>query len=174
MSIRDTDTTTTNPYEGVLPLWAYKVSLAYAKRLGYRQDQIDDALQEIAIKYSAFRFDHTRDTGASERTAQIALIRNTLLQIRRNQIRYAQRLEQMQAEPRQPEAGPDTVAQHELWQVVQGLPTADRNVCLLLAEGRSVHAVAKELKLGWTTVTDTMRRIRAHFTEAGIDGGMLG
>jgi hypothetical protein len=122
MSFRDTDaTTTTNPYEGVLPLWAYQMTLAYAKRLGYRPDQIDDACQEVAIKYAAFRFDPKRETGACERTARISLIRNTLLQIRRNQLRHAQRVTQMLAEPKMPEAGPDTVLRHELWQTVREL-----------------------------------------------------
>lgn len=172
MSLHTNDTTT-NPYEGVLPLWAYKVSLAYAKRLGFRQDQLDDALQEVAIAYAAFRFDPSRNTGASERTARIGLIRKALLLLQRGQIRYVQRLERLAAEPRQPEAGPDTVAQHELWQAVQSLPAPDRDVCLLLAEGRSVDAIAKELKLGWNTVKDAMQRIRAQFTEAGIDGGAL-
>ncbi len=148
--------------------------MAYAKRLGYRPDQLDDACQEVALKYAAFHFDPTRDTGASERTARIALIRNTLLQIRRNQVRYAQRVSQMLAEPRRPEAGPNTVAQHELWQAVQALPSPDRQICLLLSEGKSVDAIATELKLGWQTVRSAMGRIRDQFAAAGIDGGMLG
>lgn len=169
----DTHASTTNPYDGLLPLWAYELSLAYAKRLGYRPDEVDDGLQEVAVAFSSYRFDHARNTGATERTAQIALIRNILQKYLRGQVRYVQRVERMLAEPRRPEAGPDTVAQHELWQVVKSMPMPDREICLRLAAGKNIHAIATELQVGWYTVNRAIERIKACFTEAGIDGGVL-
>jgi len=169
-----THTTPTNPYEGVLPLWAYELTVAYAKRLGYRQDQIDDGLQDVAIAFASYRFDGARNTGASERTAQIALIRHVLQKTLRREIRHAQRIDRLRAEPPRREAGPDTIAQHELWQAIEAMPDPDRQICLLLADGKSTDAIAKELQLGWHTVKAAMQRIRAQFTEAGIDGGLLG
>lgn len=169
----DTHNNNTNPYDGILPLWAYELSLAYAKRLGYRPDEVDDGLQEVAVAFSSYRFDHTRETGASERTAQIALIRHALQKYLRGQVRYAQRVERVRAESRQPEAGPDTVAQHELWQVVAAMPMPDREICMRLAAGKNINAIATELQVGWYTVSRAMARIKASFVEAGIDGGAL-
>ena len=116
---------------------------------------------------------HIRVAGASERTAQIALIRHVLQKTLRREVRHAQRIDRLRAEPPRPEAGPDTVAQHDLWQAVASMPDPDRRICLLLADGRSVDAIATELQLGWHTVKAAMQRIRTQFTEAGIDGGRL-
>ena len=127
----------------------------------------------MALAFSKYHFDHTRNTGASERTARTALIRNTLQKVLRREVRYVQRMERLRAEPQRPEAGPDTVAQHELWQVVAALPTPDRDICLLLSEGKSVDVIAKELKIGWRTVKLTLERLRANFSHAGLDGGRL-
>ncbi|MBA3709618.1 MAG: sigma-70 family RNA polymerase sigma factor [Planctomycetes bacterium] len=173
MSDTATISITINTYEGVLPLWAQELTQAYAKRLGYRLDEIDEGLQEVAIAFAKYRFDHTRNTGACERTAQTALIRNVLQKVLRGQVRYTQRLERLRAEPQRAEAGPDTVAQHELWQVVAAMPEPDREICLRLAAGMNIHAIAKELEIGWYTVKRAMERIKTSFAEAGIDSGLL-
>lgn len=98
---------------------------------------------------------------------------HVLQKVLRREVRHVQRNDRMRAEPQRPEAGPDTVAQHELWQVVQSLPAPERQICLLLAEGKSADVISKELKLGWHTVKEAMSRLRSQFMEAGIDGGLL-
>jgi transposase len=54
--------------------------------------------------------------------------------------------------------------------VLAGLPPEDRDLCLLLADGISIDAIAGRIGCGWHTVRRRIERLRAEFERMGFDG----
>lgn len=140
---------------------------------------MDDAQQEIAIEVMAFRFRPEKSNGASEATAVTAVIDRRLSMIRRRQRRYRQRFEArdhplMASGAEEDPAEPPTVARFDLLADIRAilarLRPEDRELCLRLADGMSIDAIAAQLGCGWHTVRRRIDRLRAEFERQGFDG----
>jgi hypothetical protein len=167
------DFPTINPFDGLLPQWAFRRTLVYGQAIGLNHDEIEDGLLEVAVAFSKFRFDDTRKTAAKENTAKHALIRNLMNRVLRSRNRYTNLIERTFRDVSRSECGPDTLASHALWQVVRDMPKLERDVCVLLSSGQNIHSIAKELNVSWHTIERAIARIKNCFIEGGIDGGAL-
>lgn len=63
-----------NSYDGVLDDWKLKLITRRARRMGFRDFELDDAQQQTVLALLHFRFDPARANGACESTAVTAVI----------------------------------------------------------------------------------------------------
>ena len=159
--------------------WKLELIRARAFRRGLRDGELDDALQEIAIEVMSFRFQPERSNGASEVTAVMAVIDRRLSMIRRRQRRYRQRFEVrdhalMASGAKEEPAEPPTDSRFDLLADIRAilarLLPEDRELCLRLADGMSIDAIAAQRGCGWHTVRRRIDRLRAEFERQGFDG----
>jgi len=166
-----------NTYNGTLPDWAFDMAVGYARRLRFQEADIDDAIQEVAIAYLDFKFDPGRNSGATERTAIAALIRNILLKALRGRIRYEDRLDRYQREmpkPSDPFDTDDSFDGEAVRNAVADLDERDRHVCSGLGEGLNNHQIACRLGVTWRTVQRSVDRIRDRFKQLGLEEAVGG
>lgn len=159
--------------------WKLELIRARALRRGLRDGELDDAQQEIAIEVMAFSFRPERSNGATEVTAVTAVIDRRLAMIRRRQRRYRQRFEVRDhalmpsgagKEPAEPATGARFDLLTDIRAILAGLRPEDRELCLRLADGMSIDAIAGQLGCGWHTVRRRIDRLRAEFERQGFDG----
>jgi RNA polymerase sigma factor (sigma-70 family) len=156
-----------NQYHGTIPQWQIAAAVAMAKQLGFRPEDIQDALQEIAIELLSFTYDPAK--GANERTAARTVIRNTLLNLLRGRTRQARNTEAFRRDHRgEPETG-DAHAAADLWDAVGSLDAADQTICRCLAEGMSTHQITQALGMTWYRVDRAIGRIRERLLQLGIE-----
>lgn len=166
-----------NEYDGLLDEWKVRLIVSRARRLGFRPDQIDDAMQEMVLDLLAFRFDPAKANGASESTALTAVIDKRLRTIRRAWRRYQQHVARLkvargvdEARDRWPEPVEDETALLvlDVRAVVAHLSPRQRHLCQALLEG-SRRAVSRGRRCGWGTVCQEIEGIRRRFTAAGLE-----
>lgn len=154
-------------YRDILSQSEFDITAAYARRLGIREWDLPDAVQEVAVALLTFRYDPAR--GRNERTARVAVIRHVLHKAVRARVRYGRLVEgyatvEHDAATREDD-GPDREALHG---AMAELDERDRQVCAGLAEGLTVNQVAGQLGLNWRTIERSVARIRDRFTQLGL------
>lgn len=161
-----------NQYHGVLPQWQVAAAVAIAQELAIRPDDIPDALQEVASELLRFTYDPAK--GALEATAVRRVIRNTLINIRRGQIRQARNTEAYRAA--QPEAATDDDGQAavDLWDAVGALDPQEQTICRHLAAGMSIRQIAQTMGMTWHLVDRAVARIRDRLRAGGFEGSAHG
>lgn len=157
-------------YDGQLSSTTITTTIALAQQLGFTGADLHDAVQEVAIRLSSFTYDHAKSNGASEKTAVRAIIRNTVLKMRRSRTRYGRRLAAYRQDLGQ-EAGSYEDHHHsEVWEAVASLDAQDQAIAKGLAASKSIHELAQKLGLTWYRVQRAVDRIRHHFKAQGLNG----
>ena len=168
-----------NEYDGLLDEWKVCLMVSRARRLGFQSDQIDDALQELALDVLAFRFDSAKSNGASEATALTAVIDNRLHMIRRARRRYQKRLATLRAESgvdeardRWPEPVEDQTAflVLDVREALARLPPRERRLCKALLAGKTLADVARRNNRDWHVQERLLAHVRRRFADLGLEG----
>lgn len=145
-----------NCYHGVLEDWKVALIARRARRMGFRDCDLDDAQQQVVLALLDFRFDETKANGASEKTVLTAVIDRQLAMIRRREER-ADRVKRGLAGTSLP---PRVMALHGLDAVMQSLPESDRQICLELSCGRTLNQIAATMGVSWHTIQRRVKAIR--------------
>jgi RNA polymerase sigma factor (sigma-70 family) len=149
-----------------MPQWQIATTISIAKVLGFQEEDIADAVEEIAIKLLAFNYDPKR---ASERTAIHAVIHNTLVDLLRAKtcrLRHVAMLEEHKSAIIEPSV-PDHTDAVDLWEAVEHLDQQDQAICRSLSKGNTISEIAKELGLSWFRVDRAIKRLRSRFAAMG-------
>ena len=168
--------------------WKLELIRKRARRMGFQEANVDDAVQEIFIELMDFKYDPAASNTATEQTVVTQLIDNRLRMMRRSESRYQKRLEEMheaacpavhasideQDERREPayEENPGTVL--DVRDALSSLDAPEREVCQLLGEGNSINEVARILGCSQTTVRTHVVKVRERFTELGVHLWIVG
>jgi len=149
-----------------MPQWQVATTISIAQGLGFQEEDIADAIQDVAIKLLAFNHDPKR---SSERTAAHAVIHNTLVDILRTRIcrrRHVDLLEERKdfVEP----SVPDQTESVDVWEAVEHLDQQDQAICRKLSEGYSINEIAKDLGLPWKAVNRAIKHLRSRFEDMGF------
>jgi hypothetical protein len=86
-----------NHYADEIERWKVNLVVSRARRMGFRDHDLDDVQQQIVPQVKAFVFDADRSNDATEATVLVALIDRQLLLIRRKAIRYQKHLDRIRA-----------------------------------------------------------------------------
>ena len=168
-----------NSYSGVLEDWKVALILERARGKGFRQDELDDVQQEVALAVIGFHFDPAKANGASEAAVLRVLIDKQLTFIQRgcarakNRVKKYQELHGATANGGAPPAvEPDHAEALALSMDVQGvmakLSPKEKAVCAELAKGAPLKEIAKALGYSRYEVQMLIGRIREQFEEAGM------
>jgi len=145
-----------------------KLIVRRASLHGFRENDMEDVLQQVFLGLLRFRFDPAKSNGCQETTVLITIIDRRLKTIRRTEARYQAR--QDNAEPR-PELESDltTQLQVEVRSALEGLSPIQRQICTGLGNGDSTKQIAQQLGCSWHVVERHVAHIRAHFQKLGLD-----
>lgn len=155
-------------YEGVLEGWKVKLALQRARRMGFRDDELDDVIQELVLKLVDVEYDANHANGATERTMLTSVIDRQLCKMRRSAARRQELEEQVaiSADATYDDSG--VQLRMDVETVLGMVDDEQRRVCDLLSQGCSKSAIAKELGCGWHTVDRIVRDIRRKFEAHGF------
>jgi RNA polymerase sigma factor (sigma-70 family) len=154
-----------NPYQGIVDDETFASMYGRARRLGLAGADLDDALQEIVMEVSAFRYDPTRSNGCEEHLATSRFAEGLLRNARRKQYR-ANRRQEMARERQRKEDTIDTLApasierELDIRAAVETLSDFDRQVFEVLSLGMNVREVAERMDCRWHTAQAAIERIR--------------
>ncbi len=155
-------------YDGVLEGWKVKLALKRARRMGFRDDELDDVIQELALKLVDVEYDASHANGATEKTMLTSVIDRQLCNMRRSAARR-QDLEQQVAIPADATYDDsDVQLRMDVETVLETVDDEQCRVCELLSQGHSTAAIAKELGCGWHTVDRIVHDIRGKFEAQGF------
>jgi RNA polymerase sigma factor (sigma-70 family) len=162
-------------FEGAVERWRAEVIIRYARRVGFRGADLDDAVQEVVLETLSFRFDPAKANGRSEAQAFGGLVRRKLMDLRRAQLRRGKRFLNCDELPDRPDPRqrePETT--YDLKDALAHLTAREQEVCALLAAGLSTQEVAKRLQCGWHTVERTIVQLREYLASRGQAVGLEG
>jgi RNA polymerase sigma factor (sigma-70 family) len=160
-----------NRYNGVLEGWKVLLIRARARRLKFRGQDLDEAVQEVALALIDFRFDSAHPSQASEQTAIITITDRRLISLRRKQMSYQRHVlpdESPYGEDCEPVREPalllrSNIDLSDVDDAVRALPDNMRAVAELLMDGRSLHQVAQQLCMSWNRARRIARDLQQHF-----------
>ena len=158
-------------YDGVLEKWKVRLALQRAKRMGFRDDELDDVMQELATTLMGVPYDESNENGASERTVLTSVIDRQLCNLRRADARRENLEEQVSLSGDETYDDEDVKRRLDVDAVVGMLDERQRRVCTLLSEGQPKSAIARELGCSWHAVDRIVRDIREQFEEHGFEEG---
>lgn len=163
---------TENSYEGMLEDWKAKLMIMRARTLGFRGEELDDALQDLALVVAAFKFDPVRAQGMSEESTLAVVMDNFL----RNQLRTQkrrQRRENTDADYRGRNSV-DYVSEISMQQDTDinafalHLKPFHQKVLHYLRDGKDLTWIAIKLDVRWQTVQEATEKIGANMAHCGI------
>ncbi len=159
-----------NPYAGLLETWQVDLILRRAKRYGWRGQDLDDAVQMVAIGLLKFRFDPARSNGASQETAVTKVIDHCLTTLRRRENRHQARKDRLRqiALPEtidSDDAHVDTAL--DVQQALGDLSPRAQQVCDCLRRGLSIRETCQTLGLSWRAVQRELDVLRQRLTAFG-------
>ena len=155
-------------YDGLLKQWKVKLALNRARRMGFRDDELDDVIQELALTLMGVKYHETNANGASEKTVLTSIIDRQLFKMRRDRAcreRYEARVALSGDETYDNE---DIRRRLDVETVVGKLDGKQRQVCDLLSQGYPKSAIAEQLGCGWHAVDRIVRDIRGQFEVDGF------
>jgi DNA-binding NarL/FixJ family response regulator len=163
-----------NHYEPVLDKWKSELIAARARRMGFRDHDLLDAQQEVALAVMLFRFDLAKSNGAAETTALTALIDRQLKTMLRAKVRYDRCVQRAGQEHTADAAHNDL---HSLVidvrDAVDRLTPAEQAVCRGLGCGDSIDQIAYDMGRGWHTIRRIIERIRVQLSAIGLDAWLV-
>ena len=168
-----------NEYGGLIARWKVDLIRARAKRLYFREDEIDDLEQVIVQQLIKVDFDPDVPGGASERTFVIAVIDRQLLKVKRNRQRDKRRAgfesASLDADPVFTEKAFFALSRsekHELRMDVQqtliGLTPTERAICEALSQGHSQAEIARTTGRSKAAICNEVKRLRSKFRKWGL------
>lgn len=161
-----------NRFEGVIEDWKYEVMLRRARRMGFRGEDLEDALQELALEVMAFVFDPVRAGARKEATVLTELVDCRLLDMRRSRKRALRRDEAAGRERQRDqvnfEAEERISSEAEINIFSRCLLPFDQTVLKYLKEGKTVVDIAKKLDCRWHTVAKAVGRIEEEMRLRGM------
>jgi DNA-directed RNA polymerase specialized sigma24 family protein len=157
-------------YEGLVEQWKVDLIASRARRMGFRDDEIDDAQQRIVVELLKFKFDVKKSNGAKESTALQSLIDNQLIKICRSNGRYHAHLDHLRVGTHDGLYFENEDRRLDMQDAIEQLSEREQKVCWALSEGLSKDEIAKLLHCAWHTVERLIRRIRQYFSDLGLDG----
>jgi len=158
-------------YDGVLDRWKVRLALRRARRMGFRDDELDDVMQELALTLAGVEYDPANANGATEMTVLTAVIDRQLRKMRRANARRQWHEEWASLSGDETYDDSDVKRRLDVETVVGTLDERQRRVCDLLSRGYSKSAIARELVCEWHTVDRIVRGIRHRFEEHGFGEG---
>ena len=173
-----------NNYVGCIEQWKVNLALSRIKAFGVPRDQWPDALQQLVIAISKFRFRSDRARGAKESTALYVLINKRLSSIVRAEQRHRDGLARHRdahgLTPANADRHPLLVYEDRLQLrldvrlATANLSARQQAVCEGLSRDDSVQQIADALGCSWHAVRRLIAGIRAHFKQIGLDGWVHG
>ena len=155
-------------YDGVLPQWKVKLVQQRARRLGFRDDQLDDVMQDLALTLSEVKHDADHANGATEATMLTSVIDRQLCKMRRAESRREGLEQRVALSGDEYYDNSDVERRLDVETVVAMLNDKQQEVCRLLNEGHNKSAIARQLGCGWHAVDRITRDIRRHFEKHGL------
>ena len=155
-------------YDGVLERWKVNLALRRAKRFGFRDDELDDVMQELTLTLMGVEYDAANENGATEKTVLTSVIDRQLCKMRRANARREGLEQQVALSGDETYDDADVKRRLDVEAVVQTLGAQQRRVCDLLSQGHSKSAIARELGCGWHAVDRVVCGIRGRFEEHGF------
>lgn len=156
-------------YDGLVEPWKIELIVNRAKQMGFRGSDLDDIQQDIIQDLMCFRFDPAKSNGASESTVLIAVIDHYLTDKLRSDSRRRVCLDRLASEIKQSyDPTQDERRILDMQRVIETLPPRERDICNLLAQGCSIHEIAKMRVWGWHTVERLIGNIRERFEEVDL------
>jgi len=155
-------------HDGVLERWKVRLALRRARRMGFREDELDDVMQELALTLAGVEYDAANENGAKEETVLTSVIDRQLCKMRRTSSRRDDLEQQIAISADETYNDENGTPRSDVETVVGMLDDQQRHVCDLLSQGYSKSAIAKELGCGWHTVDRIVRDIRGQFQQHGF------
>ena len=159
-----------NDYGDLIEPWKVDLIVARAKRIGFRDYEIEDVQQELIFEVLDFKYETGKSNGATEATALTTVIDRRLIDLRRSEESYRARQERIVSRSSQAVDPPAQDLAIDVQRIIDSLPERERQVCRALSLGRSVQATAKDMGCGWHTARRMINRIRERFEEMGLNG----
>lgn len=158
-------------YTDALEPWQVKLAIARMKRYRVPLDAWDDTMQELVIVVHEHVFDPAKAHAASERTILCRTIDNRIRTLARTNARYRACMERIAQLPQATHDGPvpdQVVVEQEVRRLVGELTPLQRDICLALMDGQSIHQIAQRAGRAWNTIEREISRIRCAFIERGM------
>ena len=155
-------------YDGVLEKWKIKLALKRARRMCFREDELDDVIQELVITILDIEYDADRANGASEKTMLTSVIDLQLYKMRRSNYRRECLEQSVSLGGDETYDNSDIERRADVATVVAKMDTQQRRVCELLSQGCSKLAIAEKLGCNWYIVEQIVSDIREQFEEHGF------
>ena len=155
-------------YDGVLESWKVKLALQRARRMRFRDDELDNVIQELVLKMLDVEYDADHANGATERTMLTSVIDRQLCKMRRSEARRQDLEEQVAIPADATYDDSDVQLRMDVETVLESVDDEQRRVCDLLSQGYSKAAIAKELDCGWHTIDRIIHDVRGRFESQGF------
>jgi len=161
-----------NMYEGVIEDWKFDLMMRRARRLRFRGDDLEDALQDLVMELIAFRFDPQRAGARKESTVLTELIDHRLLDMRKKRARGIKRddtaAKERQRDQIDQKAAERVESKAEIAMFASALSPFDQRVLDLLQDGMSVKQISEQLDCRWHTARNAVGRITERLREKGL------
>ncbi len=173
-----------NDYGSLVEAWKVDLIIDRARLKGFREDEIEDAQQEIVLAILDFKYDPNNEAGATEATALTALIDRQLAFILRKQARRAKHEKKYRllhgvvddkpipvvAQDAQQEREIDFPA--DVHRAVCDLSPFEQQVCAALADGQACSSIAEDVGVSRYELDRTVNRIGDVFRAQNLDAWM--
>ena len=136
--------------------------------MGFRDDELDDVIQDIAIGLVDIKYDLDRTNGASEKTMLTTVIDQQLYKMRRSNCRRVCLEQSVAMCGDETYDNADIERRVDVKAVVGKMDDQQRRVCELLSQGCSKSVIAEKLGCGWEKLERIVSDIRAQFEEQGF------
>ena len=155
-------------YDGVLEKWKIKLALRRARRMVFREDQLDDVIQDLVIILVDIEYDVQRANGASEKTMLTSVIDLQLYKMRRSNYRRECLEQSVALSGDETYDNSDVECRADVESVVVTMDDQQRHVCELLSQGYPKSVIAEKLGYNWYVIERIVNDIRTQFEEHGF------
>lgn len=160
---------TGNEYEGVFEKQEVELIQQWAKRAGFRSDEIPDVLQDVAMVVIQRPDRWLLATSTRRKQLLWVITKNTLGKIKRAERRRRRRDEQKASMAEEAYCDNATPTRLDVQAVVAGFDERCQAVCELRSRGLSKSQVAERMNCGWHTVGRLVHTISQRLEEAGVN-----
>lgn len=151
-----------------------------ARLQGFRQHDLEDAVQEVMLTVLEFKYDPDMPNGGTETTALTTIIDRRLKLLKRSKRRYADLLDRatqhLAADHQGMDDGPcsesssveEQFVNAEIEGIISAMDEDAQQVCRLLMQGLPPNTIADQLGMGWQRVVRLVSVIQERLKEAGF------
>lgn len=157
-------------YEGLIEKWKIDLIVSRAKLFRFRKHELPDVMQEAVLEVLSFEYDPDNSAGAQESSVLTAIIDRRLRKMQRSEIRYRAHVERKGWTMSMYSSEGVDVCGVEMNSVIAELPSRQQRICRMITQGHTQDAIASALGCSKRTVRRVLVRIRARFSELGLEG----